>query len=48
MSGRGPKHRARPSKSLRIVVWAVIIALALTSLLYVFESIVPRLLPENY
>jgi hypothetical protein len=52
-SGRGPKHRAgggrsQQSRAVRILVWAVIIVFALTSLFYVFEFVVPRLLPENF
>ncbi|MGH2707489.1 MAG: hypothetical protein ACRDJF_09270 [Actinomycetota bacterium] len=45
---RAPKHRTRRAKALRILTWTVIIALALTSLFYVFEFVVPRLLPENF
>ncbi len=33
---------------MRVLVWTVIIVFALTSLFYVFEFIVPRLLPENF
>lgn len=38
----------RPSPRKKLLVWIVVIALALPALFYLFEYVVPRLLPVNF